>query len=297
MQNSSGDSESPWNIIIIIIIIIYCNWVVTRCRTTTEKSQDFHILYPYTQMDMPASDHSVLLDIQDFKFQINPPPCPDQRVLLVLVHSAPNNTEKRMQIRKTWGSILQGSLLFVLGEVDSPLLQVKHSRYSRYSQTCGTVSVGSSSWRCQGTVFCVSKHKMLLDEWHSITCWKTCIFQQKSVVMSIHHIYSTVSTTFLWLSLQVSLESENDQYHDILQGSFKDTYRNMTYKHIMALKWVLYYCPGVHYVLKSDDDTFVNTPVLMRALAKVVHYSIFGLLYFKTRNQGACLLPKPHAYK
>ena len=133
----------------------------------------------------------------------------------------------------------------------------------------------------EGTVFCISKCKMLLDEWHSITCQKTCIFQQQSVVMSVHHIYSTVSTTFLWLSLQVSLESENDRYHDLLQGSFKDTYRNMTYKHIMALKWVLYYCPGVRYVLKSDDDTFVNTPVLMQALAQVVHYSIVGLCISK----------------
>jgi hypothetical protein len=50
----------------------------------------------------------------------------------------------------------------------------------------------------------------------------------------------------------------------------------MTYKHIMALKWALYYCPRVRYVLKSDDDTFVNTPVLMRALAQVVHYSILA---------------------
>jgi hypothetical protein len=41
----------------------------------------------------------------------------------------------------------------------------------------------------------------------------------------------------------------------------------------MSLKWVLYYCPGVRYVLKADDDTFVNTPVLMRSLAQVVHYS------------------------
>lgn len=243
---------------------------------------------------MPASDHSVLLDIHNFKFQINPPPCQGRPVLLAVVHSAPHNREKRLQIRKTWGSILQGALLFVLGEVDSPLLQVQHSKHS---QICGTVSVESSSWCFEGTRFWVSKYKMLLDEWHSITCQKTCIFQHKSVVMSVRHFYSIVCTTFLWLSLQVSLESENDRYHDILQGSFKDTYRNMTYKHIMALKWVLYYCPEVRYVLKSDDDTFVNTPVLMRTLAQVVHYSTVGLWHFKTRNQAAGLLLKPHAYK
>jgi hypothetical protein len=75
-------------------------------------------------MEMPASDHKVLLDIRDFKFQMNQPSCRGRPVLVALVHSAPHNREKRLQIRKTWGSILQGLLLFVLGEVDSPLLQV-----------------------------------------------------------------------------------------------------------------------------------------------------------------------------
>jgi len=112
------------------------------CITTTENSQYFHVLYTYSQMDMPASDLSVLLDIHNFKFQINPPPCQGRPVLLAVVHSAPHNREKRLQIRKTWGSILQGALLFVLGEVDSPLLQVQHSRHS---QICGTVSAASSS--------------------------------------------------------------------------------------------------------------------------------------------------------
>ena len=110
------------------------------------------------------------------------------------------------------------------------------------------------------------------------------------------HLFNSIHK-ILWLSLQVSLESENDRYHDLLQGSFKDTYRNLTYKHITVLKWVLYYCPGVRYVLKSDDDVFVNTPMLMRTLVQVEHYSTVGLWHFKTRNQGACLLPNPHANK
>jgi hypothetical protein len=86
---------------------------------------------------------------------------------------------------------------------------------------------------------------------------------------------------FLWC-LQAALETENDRHHDLLQGSFRDAYRNMTYKHVMALKWVLYFCPGVRYVLKADDDTFVNTPVLMRTLTQVVNWNSilrFPILY------------------
>ncbi len=35
-------------------------------------------------------------------------------------------------------------------------------------------------------------------------------------------------------------------------------YRNLTYKHIMGLKWVSTYCSNAHTVVKVDDDTFVN---------------------------------------
>lgn len=40
------------------------------------------------------------------------------------------------------------------------------------------------------------------------------------------------------------LEEEDKIYGDIVQGNFKDAYRNMTYKHVMALKWATYHCPG-----------------------------------------------------
>jgi hypothetical protein len=123
-----------------LLLHLFNQYLTSAVRiTTTENSQDIHVLYSYSQMDMPASDHSVLVDIHNFRFQINPPPCHGQPVLLAIVHSAPYNREKRLQIRKTWGSILQGALFFVLGEVDSPLLQVQHSRHS---ETCDTMSVG-----------------------------------------------------------------------------------------------------------------------------------------------------------
>uniref|UniRef100_A0A1Q3FWG1 Hexosyltransferase n=1 Tax=Culex tarsalis TaxID=7177 RepID=A0A1Q3FWG1_CULTA len=67
--------------------------------------------------------------------------------------------------------------------------------------------------------------------------------------------------------LQRRIEQENRMYDDIVQGSFLDAYRNMTYKHVMALKWFTYHCPEAKYVLKADDDVFVNTPALYDVLA------------------------------
>uniref|UniRef100_A0AAG5DEP6 Hexosyltransferase n=1 Tax=Anopheles atroparvus TaxID=41427 RepID=A0AAG5DEP6_ANOAO len=68
---------------------------------------------------------------------------------------------------------------------------------------------------------------------------------------------------------QREIEQESRAHDDIVQGSFVDAYRNMTYKHVMALKWFTYHCPGARYVLKTDDDVFVNTPVLYDVLDQV----------------------------
>ncbi|XP_034232312.1 beta-1,3-galactosyltransferase 5 [Thrips palmi] len=62
---------------------------------------------------------------------------------------------------------------------------------------------------------------------------------------------------------QRRLEEEAAVHGDVVQGSFTDAYRNMTYKHAMGLKWFATKCPNAKYVLKVDDDAFVNTPVLL----------------------------------
>ncbi|XP_012159815.1 beta-1,3-galactosyltransferase 1 [Ceratitis capitata] len=62
---------------------------------------------------------------------------------------------------------------------------------------------------------------------------------------------------------QSELERENFEYDDMVQGSFVDTYNNLTYKHVMAMKWFLTYCSDSKILIKVDDDIFLNTPQLM----------------------------------
>ncbi|XP_018325732.1 beta-1,3-galactosyltransferase 5-like [Agrilus planipennis] len=66
--------------------------------------------------------------------------------------------------------------------------------------------------------------------------------------------------------IQSQLETENEQYRDLIQGNFLDAYRNMTFKHVMALKYAIYHCPKAKYILKTDDDIFVNIPTLLTFL-------------------------------
>ncbi|XP_011497062.1 PREDICTED: beta-1,3-galactosyltransferase 1-like isoform X2 [Ceratosolen solmsi marchali] len=59
---------------------------------------------------------------------------------------------------------------------------------------------------------------------------------------------------------------ENNLYNDIIQERFYDTYNNLTLKSVMLLKWVISNCDKVRYIMKTDDDMFVNIPTLIKTL-------------------------------
>ena len=49
-----------------------------------------------------------------------------------------------------------------------------------------------------------------------------------------------------------------------------DAYKNLTYKGIMAMKWIKDYCNDVKFILKIDDDVVVNTFKLINHL-EILH--------------------------
>lgn len=59
-------------------------------------------------------------------------------------------------------------------------------------------------------------------------------------------------------ALEERMARENRRHGDTVQGDFVDSYRNLTYKHVMALRWASSRCPDVRRVLKMDDDIFVH---------------------------------------
>lgn len=66
---------------------------------------------------------------------------------------------------------------------------------------------------------------------------------------------------------QAKLTEESRKYGDLLQESFLDSYNNLTLKTIMMLKWVNLKCDEkVKFLMKCDDDTFVNVPNLIHTL-------------------------------
>ena len=65
------------------------------------------------------------------------------------------------------------------------------------------------------------------------------------------------------------LHFEADEYGDIVQEDFIDTYHNLTYKGVAALKWIVNSCRRAKFVLKTDDDIFVNMFMLIRHLSRL----------------------------
>lgn len=62
---------------------------------------------------------------------------------------------------------------------------------------------------------------------------------------------------------------ESNAFGDVLQEDFVDTYNNLTLKSLMLLKWISRFnwdADRVKYVMKCDDDTFLNVPNLMHVL-------------------------------
>ncbi|XP_055988436.1 beta-1,3-galactosyltransferase 4 [Sorex fumeus] len=67
---------------------------------------------------------------------------------------------------------------------------------------------------------------------------------------------------------QEALEQESAAKGDILQAAFLDTYRNLTLKTLSGLNWADKHCPAARYILKTDDDVFVNVPELVSELVR-----------------------------
>ena len=84
-----------------------------------------------------------------------------------------------------------------------------------------------------------------------------------------HHVVKTVFLLGRSSSdeIQALVNREMDLYNDIIFGEFEDNYKNLVYKTRLGLTWVYSNCSS-SYVLKTDDDVFINVWQLVRWLAR-----------------------------
>jgi hypothetical protein len=82
--------------------------------------------------------------------------------------------------------------------------------------------------------------------------------------------------------IQKELESEAFLNKDIIQFGFRDSYYNVTLKHIAILRWAQQNCLHSKYIMKTDDDIIVNIDHLLKNLHKLRN-GMTGALFRRTK--------------
>ena len=62
------------------------------------------------------------------------------------------------------------------------------------------------------------------------------------------------------------MAAEAQKNGDIVQETFIDSYRNLSLKSVALVRWISLYCPDSTFVLKADDDMYINVPRLLSRL-------------------------------
>lgn len=101
--------------------------------------------------------------------------------------------------------------------------------------------------------------------------WGSVVHSDKSVRL----VFLMGKTIDEKISKQISDESH--KYRDIVQEDFIDSYKNLSIKSAAMLRWTFQYCPMAKYLLKADDDMFINIPYLLGVLrTKKIKNSVIG---------------------
>ena len=91
---------------------------------------------------------------------------------------------------------------------------------------------------------------------------------------------------------QVKLQKEIKRFGDIVQVDIMDSYRNLTLKTIMALKWVNENCSDAKFVLKTDHDAFISVSKLICSLTSLPNERQRFLYTGRIRNNTHPLRPR-----
>lgn len=102
--------------------------------------------------------------------------------------------------------------------------------------------------------------------------------------------------------LAQELRDENKLYGDLIGARFLDSYNNLTLKTVSLLEWVDNYCNQINFILKTDDDMFINIPKLLSFIQKHAKEkrTIFGRLakrWKPIRNKKSKYYVSPSQYQ
>ncbi|XP_014427841.3 beta-1,3-galactosyltransferase 9 [Pelodiscus sinensis] len=59
-------------------------------------------------------------------------------------------------------------------------------------------------------------------------------------------------------AMQLDISEESQNHGDIIEGNFLDSSENQTLKIVMSMEWTLAFCSNAKFLLKTDEEIFVN---------------------------------------
>jgi hypothetical protein len=66
--------------------------------------------------------------------------------------------------------------------------------------------------------------------------------------------------------IQIKINNEKKEYHDIIQIDHTENYANVIFKEFGVLRWSQHFYPDIPYLFKTDDDLIVDT-ILISSIA------------------------------
>lgn len=195
--------------------------------------------------------------------------------LLIMVCSATNNFNQRTAIRSTWGNmdklnfskffeIVQKKNLhkYMVMEPDAPYPKFRLGSVKRYYE-----------------YLLMSSRRDEVDE-----TFLTSNFSRnwnQGVKVRVLFVLGLPNGNE---SLQNEILAENMQYGDIIQEDFIDSFKNLSIKVGMMLKWISNNCRNkTKFILKSDDDVYLN---LYKLLYKLNYFQEPSKLLMGSRFRG-----------
>lgn len=85
-------------------------------------------------------------------------------------------------------------------------------------------------------------------------------------VLGNHKSYASNNQSTEYKQSFDSIKKEADLYQDILMTNIVESYQNLLYKHLTVVNWIIKYCSKATYIIKLDDDVYVNIKPLSRHL-------------------------------
>ena len=103
-------------------------------------------------------------------------------------------------------------------------------------------------------------------------------FGRRDIFTHMHQRVVFLLGTTLEKEISRRIITESQQYNDIVQGQFLDTYQNLTLKGIAGLRWLAKFCPRADVIIKIDDDVILNIFMVVSYVVPVFRHQYHQLL-------------------